>query len=131
MTQRILAKRRRGPRVRSWLRLRGSARRGLAVLPVVALLVGAPGNARAGEQSLAREGGFGFASALVSFLYAPLKLVYAVSGLALGGGSFLWTWGDKEVAMTVVSMSVGGDYVITPAHLGGADDIRFTGNPNL
>jgi hypothetical protein len=107
----------------------GKTRHGLALLPVVALLAGAPTSAWAGEQSLVREGGFGFASAVVSVLYGPLKLVYATSGLLLGGSSFLWTWGDQDTAMTIVSMSVGGDYVITPAHLGGTDDIRFTGEP--
>jgi hypothetical protein len=79
------------------------------------------------EPSLVREGGFGAAAALISLCYGPLKLAYAVSGLVLGGGSLLWTWGDQDAALAVVTMSVGGDYVITPDHLGGADDIRFTG----
>ena len=105
--------------------------RGLAILTVVALLAGSPASARADDPSLAWEGGIGAAAAVASLLYGPLKLAYAISGLALGCGSFLWTWGDQDAAMTVVSMSVGGDYVITPDHLGGADDIRFTGKPNL
>jgi len=107
-------------------------RRGIALLSLLALVtvaVAAPGRARAAEQSLMSEGGFGLASAVVSLLYGPLKLAYAVSGLALGGSSFLWTWGDQDTAMTIVAMSVGGDYVITPGHLGGVKDIRFTGVP--
>jgi hypothetical protein len=64
---------------------------------------------------------------LISLFYGPLKLAYAISGLTLGGGSFLWTWGDQAAAMAVVNTAVGGDYVITPDHLGGAADIRFTG----
>ena len=67
------------------------------------------------------------ASALASFVYSPLKLLYAASGLALGSGSFLWTWGDRNAAMSVVDTSVGGDYVITPEILRGSADLRFTG----
>jgi hypothetical protein len=104
-------------------------RLGLAFVPVAALLASAPGTARGEDPSMVREGGFGFAAAIVSLGYGPLKLAYALSGLVLGGSSYLWTWGDQQTAMTVVAMSVGGDYVITPAHLGGADDIRFTGDP--
>ena len=77
--------------------------------------------------SLLREGGLGAASALASLVYSPLKLLYAVSGIALGSGSFLWTWGDRDAAMAVVNTAVGGDYVITPDNLGGSADLRFTG----
>lgn len=79
------------------------------------------------DPSLLREGGFGAASALVSFVYAPVKIAYALGGLMLGGSSFLWTWGDKSNAGTVITMALGGDYVITPEHLGGAEDVEFTG----
>ena len=79
------------------------------------------------DPSLLREGGLGAASALISMVYSPLKLVYAASGLALGSSSFLWTWGDRDAAMAVVKNSVGGDYVITPDILRGAANLRFTG----
>jgi hypothetical protein len=77
--------------------------------------------------SLLRECGLGAASALISFVYSPLKLVYAASGLALGSSSYLWTWGDRDAAMAVMDTAVGGDYVITPEVLRGAHDLRFTG----
>lgn len=84
--------------------------------------------ASAGEDpSLVREGGIGLSSALLSLGYGPVKMVYALSGTLIAGTSYLYTWGNREVAMKVVRMSVGGDYVITPAHLRGADEIRFTG----
>jgi hypothetical protein len=102
-------------------------RRGSALLAVAAVLAGVPAAAQAEEPSLVREGGFGAAAALISLLYGPLKLAYAFSGIALGAGSFLWSWGDQDAAMAVVTTSVGGDYVITPDHLGGAEEIRFTG----
>jgi hypothetical protein len=81
------------------------------------------------DSSLVREAGFGAAAALISLVYCPLKLLYAASGIALGGGSFLWTWGDSDAAMAVVDTSVGGDYVVTPEVLGGSADLRFTGEP--
>ena len=102
-------------------------RRGSALLAVAALLVGSPAAARVKNPSLFREGGLGAAAALISFVYCPAKLLYAASGLALGSGSFVWTWGDRDAAMAVVNTSVGGDYVITPEHLGGSADLRFTG----
>ncbi len=77
--------------------------------------------------SLLREGGLGATAALISLVYCPFKLLYAASGIALGSGSFIWTWGDRDAAMAVVTTSVGGDYVITPEHLGGAADLRLTG----
>ncbi|HKA13397.1 MAG TPA: hypothetical protein VKH41_00140, partial [Myxococcota bacterium] len=99
-----------------------------ALLAVVALLAGSPAFADVEKPSLLTEGGLGVASALASFVYSPLKLIYAASGLALGSGSFLWTWGDRDAAMAVVDTSVGGDYVITPEILRGSADLRFTGH---
>lgn len=102
-------------------------RRGSALLAVAALLVGSPATARVRDPSLVREGGLGAAAAVISLVYCPLKLLYAVSGIVLGGSSFVWTWGDRDSAMAVVNTSVGGDYVVTPEHLGGSADLRFTG----
>jgi hypothetical protein len=102
-------------------------RRGSALLAAAALLAGSPAAAKSDDPSLVREAGLGAAAALVSLVYCPLKLVYAASGIALGSGSFLWTWGDQNAAMAVVDKSVGGDYVITPDMLRGRVDLRFTG----
>lgn len=102
-------------------------RRALALLTAGLALSGAPAAASVEDQSLVWEGGFGAAAAVASLLYSPVKLVYAVGGIALGGVSFLWTWGDRDTLKTVVNMSLGGDYVITPEHLGGSKDLRFTG----
>ena len=102
-------------------------RRGSALLAVAVLLAGSPGAAQSDESSLLREAGLGATAALVSLVYCPLKLLYAASGIALGSGSFLWTWGDQDAAMAIVDTSVGGDYVVTPEVLGGRADLRFTG----
>lgn len=105
------------------------ARRGIALATLAVLLLAQPVRAEVeGRPSLAREGAFGASAALVSFVYGPLKIAYALGGLVLGGASFLWTWGDKETTNTVVSTALAGDYVITPDHLGGAADFDFAGD---
>ena len=83
--------------------------------------------ARAEDPSLLGEGGLGAVAALTSLIYSPIKLLYAASGIALGSGSFIWTWGDRDAAMKVVNTSVGGDYVITPEMLRGSANLRLTG----
>lgn len=104
-------------------------RRGSALLAVAALLAGSPAAARMNDQSLLRECGLGAAAALASFVYSPVKLFYAASGIVLGSGSFMWTWGDRDAAMAVMKTAVGGDYVVTPENLGGSADLHFTGEP--
>ena len=80
------------------------------------------------DPSLLQEGGTGASAALISLFYSPAKLLYAVGGLTVACASFIWTWGDRDTAMHVVTTSLGGDYVITPDHLLGRQDIRFTGS---
>jgi hypothetical protein len=101
----------------------------LALLAVVsALFAGVPATAdEYGDESLLMEGGLGATSALISLVYAPFKLTYAVTGIVLGSGSFVWTWGDRDSSMAIIHTAVGGDYVITPEHLRGSDDIQLTG----
>ena len=89
----------------------------------------ARGGASRKNTSLRPRGRTGAAAALVSLVYCPLKLFYAASGITLGSGSYLWTWGDQDAAMAVVNTAVGGDYVVTPEVLMGSADLRFTGQP--
>jgi hypothetical protein len=103
-------------------------RRGFALLAVLGALSALPASAGELEDpSLLTEGGLGASAALLSLAYGPFKLAYAASGLLLGSGSFMWTWGDRDTAMAIVHAAVGGDYVITPEILRGSDDIHFTG----
>ena len=104
-------------------------RRGLALLAVViALCGGLPAAAADMENpSILTEGGLGATSALLSLVYGPFKLAYAASGILLGSGSYMWTWGDRDASMAIVNTAVGGDYVITPEHLRGSDEIHLTG----
>ena len=80
------------------------------------------------EPSLATEGGLGAGAALVNLVYAPIKLTYALSGLALSSASWMWTWGDSGVSSEIYRAVLAGDYVITPDHLLGKEDIEFSGN---
>jgi hypothetical protein len=98
----------------------------LALLVLVAALAAAPA-ARAGDDSLAAEGGLGVGSAVCTLVYAPLKLAYAVGGVVLSGLAFLWTW-DPQVSGDIYYTSVAGDYVVTPEHLRGRDDLVFAGD---
>jgi len=104
-------------------------RRGSAFLAVAVLFAGSPAAAGVKDQSLLRECGLGAAAALASFVYSPLKLFYAASGIVLGSSSYMWSWGDRDAAMAVMRTAVGGDYVVTPENLGGSVDLHFTGEP--
>jgi hypothetical protein len=102
-------------------------RHGAALLALVFGIAASSAASAGDDPNLVREGGIGLISALLSLGYGPLKIVYALSGTVLAGTSYLYTWGNRDVAMKVARMSLGGDYVITPAHLRGTDEIRFTG----
>jgi hypothetical protein len=110
-------------------RLPAPLRRTSVALLVAGLIALGASEARAlpEDRSLLQEGGTGASAAVVSLFYSPVKLLYAVGGLTVACASFLWTWGDRDTAMTVVTTSLGGDYVITPEHLLGRRDFRFTG----
>jgi hypothetical protein len=102
----------------------GSAR-GAAAVAFALLLGAAP--ARAEDQSRGREAGLGFASGLASMFYAPVKIFYAFGGLLVGGAAFALSGGDQDVAGPVLDASVRGDYVITPKHLVGDEELEFIG----
>jgi hypothetical protein len=94
----------------------------------IALLVLAPGSAFANEsQALAKDGGIGAASALVSLIYSPVKIAYAAGGLVVGGLAWAFSGGDTEVASVVLTPSLRGDYVVTPSQLQGKEPIEFFG----
>jgi hypothetical protein len=96
--------------------------------PVVALalalsVAAAPQGVRA--ESLATEGGLGAGSAVASIVYGPLKLAYSVGGIVLGVMTFVWTRGDADLAGPLFTMAMDGDYVVTPEHLKGDEQLVF------
>lgn len=92
-----------------------------------ALVLALPAGAATDAASLAEEGGLGAASMFGSLLYGPLKLVYALGGLLVGGCAYVFSGGDNDVAGPILDASVRGDYVITPRHLSGEEDLEFIG----
>ena len=87
----------------------------------------APASAMADTLEMSKNAGIGVGSAMASLVYAPVKLCYALGGLVVGGLAWAFSGGDNSVAKVVLTPSVLGDYVITPAHLRGDETIQFFG----
>jgi hypothetical protein len=92
----------------------------IAAVPAAAL-------AESGRKNMAKEAGVGFGSALATLVYAPVKLVYATGGLVVGGLAWAFSGGDKDVADVVLTPSLRGNYVVTPAHLKRQEELEFFG----
>ncbi len=63
----------------------------------------------------------------LNIVYFPAKVVYAAGGLVAGGLGWIFSGGDEEVAMGVIKPAIQGDYVITPTHLRGDEQLVFVG----
>ena len=58
-------------------------------------------------------------------------MVYALGGLIVGGFAWVFSAGDNDVARSVVTPAVRGDYVVTPSNLRGEEELEFIGkDPN-
>ncbi len=86
----------------------------------------APGVAAA-EDSISNEAGIGALSAVSSLIYGPVKIVYAATGLVVGGIAWGLSGGDSDVLTAVVTPAVRGDYVVTPAHVRMERSLEFFG----
>ncbi len=107
-------------------------KRGMAILVLVTfstLLVITPTIASAdeGEESQSSEAGLGVASGLLTIVYLPFKLAYAIGGGVVGGLTYVLTGANMDVAKSVWEPSFYGTYVITPNHLKGNEPVRFFG----
>ncbi len=104
-------------------------RRAFAVGTAAAVLLVAPGAAFAGsnDADMARDGGLGAGSALCSLLYGPVKILYATGGILTGALAFGFSGGDVDVARSILTPSVLGDYVVTTEHLRGQRKLEFIG----
>ncbi len=102
--------------------------RGRWVCSLSILAIGlAPAAAFADSKGIAKEAGIGAGSAVTTLVYAPLKLVYALGGLVIGGFAWAFSGGDSEVASSVLTPSLRGTYVLSPEHLSGEREIEFFG----
>jgi len=71
--------------------------------------------------------GYGVGALFCNVLYIPAKLVYALLGGIVGGGTYLVTAGNTQAANTVWRSAFGGDYVVTPEMLAGQQPLNFSG----
>ena len=77
--------------------------------------------------SMANGLGIGAASAISSLLYGPTKIVYATGGVLVGGLGWIFSGGDGDVASSIISPAVYGDYVVSPDVLRGERPLEFYG----
>ena len=104
-----------------------SARRRFMGWVLCGFLAIAPATAMADSLDMSKSAGLGVGSAMATLVYAPVKLCYALGGLVIGGLAWGFSGGDNSVASVVLTPSVLGDYVITPAHLRGEEPVEFFG----
>ena len=97
-------------------------------------LIASPASAEA-EPEEEEEGGeavgtffMGMTSGLLTLVYTPLKLVYAVAALPLGAATYMWSVGDSEMATRVLRSGTQGTFVLTPEHLAGSASLEFVGS---
>jgi len=94
------------------------------MLLLVSLLMVAVPRAEAGY---GKDAGMGVACVFINVLYMPAKLVYATLGGLTGGVAYLLTGLNYDVADRVWAPSLGGNYVVTPAHLRNEQTLYFSG----
>ncbi len=73
------------------------------------------------------DAGYGSLAILSDIFYMPAKVVYAGLGLVTGSLGFVLTAGDKDIARSIWSPSLGGTYVVTAGMLRGKEEILFSG----
>ena len=83
--------------------------------------------AEAPDESLGSNAGWGVAAFVGNLVYAPVKLLVALGGTLAGGVAWAVTGGDGEQADAIIRPSLTGDYVLTPDHLRGFDDLELLG----
>jgi hypothetical protein len=111
--------------------IRSSACVAVATLGFVMSLPATPAAAQSETQTedAGREGeaGLGVAAGLISVVYAPAKVLYAAGGGLVAGLAYVLSAGDREVTEPILTPSLRGDYVVTPAHLRGERQLEFIG----
>lgn len=73
------------------------------------------------------EAGLGVAAGLVSLVYTPAKVLYALGGGAVAGMAYLASAGDQDVTEPILTPSLRGDYFVTREHLKGERSLEFFG----
>jgi len=103
------------------------------VAVIVALSVCLAPVAWAAEQNSnsnpAADLGLGVASFICSVPYGAIKVAVAILGGVIGGFTYVLSGFDKRSAEAVWYTTIEGDYIVTPDHLRGKKEFRFTGVP--
>jgi len=94
---------------------------------LLALGLATPASAGSRLEDLAAEGGLGIAAATATALYAPIKVFIGGAGIMTAGAAWALTGGDRALAMTIAERTVGGDWLVTQAHLRGERDFDVLG----
>jgi len=84
---------------------------------------------KSNNENPATDIGFGVASFLCSVPYGAAKVALAIVGGVTGAFAYVLSGFDKKAADAVWYTTIEGDYVVTPDHLRGKKDLRFTGVP--
>jgi hypothetical protein len=100
-------------------------RRWLVTLALVLMLGAVVPRAEAGDYG--SDAGLGTACVFLNLLYMPAKLVYATLGGLTGSFAYLLTGLNYDVANRIWAPSLGGNYVVTPAHLRNEQTLYFSG----
>ncbi len=82
-----------------------------------------------GDENPAADLGIGTASFLCTVPYGAAKVAVALLGGIVGSFTYVLSGLDRRAADAVWYTTIEGDYVVTPDHLRGKKDIRFTGVP--
>ncbi len=94
---------------------------------LMVLLLGGALGALPAQPSRASDAKWKVGSAVSTALYAPAKAVYASLAVVFGGIGWGLSGGNDEVLDAVITPALGGDYVVTPAHLRGERRLEFVG----
>jgi len=91
-----------------------------------ALIAAAPPAARARDEEPSGPNPFvGIGAMLCTIVYSPLKLSYAVTGVAVGGMVWVLSLGSQRLSRPIFRRTLRGDYVVTPEHLTGKRKLKF------
>jgi hypothetical protein len=98
-------------------------------LAAALVLAAAASPARAGDAKEPADSdiGMGVAAGLATLVYAPAKVVYAIGGGVAAGLAYVVSAGNTDVTEPILTPSVRGDYIVTPAHLRGEKPLEFFG----
>ena len=98
-----------------------------ASVALILSLAAAPTVSAQEQRSAWNEAGYGLGAALLTFVYGPAKIFYAGAGALTGGAAYLLTGLRGDVAHSIITPALRGDYVVTPEVLRGERPISFAG----